>query len=426
MRTIIRSERLFDGTGAAPRAAEIVIEGDRIVDVFDGAGTVAGSDDRVLDLGGGTLLPGLIDAHVHIVGSGEPGDSAFGLGDVVNSIPAVTLNCLRNAQRDLAAGFTTVRDAACRYYADISVRDAINRGEHVGPRIWACGLGITSTSGHMDREKILPPHLSLPGPSAVADGPVEARKAVRLNLRYDVDFIKFNATLTEHVRRYEAYCAPEMTLETMAALIEEAHWHGRTVTAHCYGGPGADWALEAGIDGIEHGFYLTDEQLSRMAEQGTVLCPTLSVVGQFREQGSRALPPGAPHLEAWRQKAIANAWKTAGRAHQLGVKIICGTDAAMPYVRHGGNAYELEMLVEAGLSPSEALFAATGGAADGIAFPDVGRVAPGKFADLVLVDGDPLADVRVLRDLKRIALVIKGGQIVADRRASVPAPVAAD
>ncbi len=109
-----------------------------------------------------------------------------------------------------------------------------------GPRIWACGLGITSTTGHMDREKILPPHLTLPGPSAVADGPEEARKAVRLDLRYDVGFIKFNATLTEPVRRYQGYCAPEMTAATMVALIEEAHWHGRTVAAHCYGGAGAD------------------------------------------------------------------------------------------------------------------------------------------------------------------------------------------
>jgi len=133
-----------------------------------------------------------------------------------------------------------VRDAACRHHADIALRDAIARGEMTGPRIWACGLGITSTTGHMDREKILPPHLTLPGPSAVADGPEEARKAVRLDLRYDVGFIKFNATLTEPVRRYQGYCAPEMTAATMVALIEEAHWHGRTVAAHCYGGAGAD------------------------------------------------------------------------------------------------------------------------------------------------------------------------------------------
>jgi imidazolonepropionase-like amidohydrolase len=421
MRQIIRAARVFDGSGDAPGPAEIVVENDRIVEVFRGGGTVAGDGDRVVDLTEGTLLPGLIDAHLHLKASGEPGDAAFGVGEIVNSIPAITLNCFRNAQRDLEAGFTTVRDAACSHYADIALRDAINRGQLTGPRIWACGLGITSTSGHMDREKILPPHISLPGPSAVADGPEEARKAVRMNLRYDVDFIKFNATLTEHVRRYKGYCAPEMTFDTMQALIQEAHWHGRTVTAHCYGGDGAAWALDAGIDGIEHGFYLTDEQLEQMARQGTVLCPTLSVVGKFREMGSEALPKGASNLEAWRLKAIANAWKTVGRARELGVKIICGTDAAMPYVIHGTNAYELEMLVECGLTPTEALVAATGGAADGIAFPEVGRIEAGRYADFVLVDGDPLADVRVLQERERIALVIKGGEVVVDRRAGVRA-----
>ncbi len=426
MRKVVRAGRLFDGSGAAPEPAEIVIQGDQIVDVVRGQGTVATEQDEVIELREGTVLPGLIDAHVHIIGSGEPGDSAFGVGDILNSIPDVTLNCLRNAQRDLDAGFTTIRDAAARHYADIAVRDAINRGQFAGPRIWACGLGITSTTGHMDREKILPPHLSLPGPSAVADGPDEARKAVRLNLRYNVDFIKFNATLTEHVRRYRGYCAPEMTFETMKALIEESHWHGRTVTAHCYGGDGASWALEAGIDGIEHGFYLTDEQLQHMAEHGTVLCPTLSVVGRFREHGAKALPANSPsYLDAWRQKAIANAWKTAGRAHELGVKIICGTDAAMPYVTHGGNAYELEMLVESGLTPTEALVAATSGAAAGIAFPEVGSVAPEHFADLVWVDGDPLSDVRILQQIDRIGLVIKGGEIAVDRRSGVHAAVVA-
>jgi len=218
------------------------------------------------------------------------------------------------------------------------------------------------------------------------------------------------------VRRYKGYCAPEMTRETMAAIFEEARWHGRRVTAHCYGGDGATWAIEEGIDGIEHGFYLSDEHLDMMAERGTVLCPTLSVVGRFRENGDAALPPGDPNLPFWREKAIANAWKTVSRARERGVKIICGTDAAMPFVFHGTNAYELEMLVEAGLTPMEAIVAATSGAAAALDFTDVGMVAAGKFADLVCVDGDPLEDIRILQDLRRIPMVIKDGRIVADRR----------
>ncbi len=406
----IRAGRLIDGTGAAPVPhALILVEDDRFTVVArEEEGAIPAGFD-VVDASAHTVIPGMIDAHVHIRGSGDPGDRGFGESD---SIPTLTLKCLRNAVRSLEAGFTTLRDAACAHYADIAVRDAIHRGELVGPRLWCCGLGITSTSGHMDREKGLAPHLHVDGLNNVADGPVEARRVVRQNLRFDVDFIKINATLTEHVRRYQGYCAPEMTADPMAAIFEEAHWHGRRVTAHCYGGPGATWAIEGGIDGIEHGFYLTDEQLAAMAERGTVLCPTLSVVGRFREMGQAALPPGQPHLEAWRKKAIAAAWDMVGRAKQQGVKIIAGTDAAMPYVRHGTTAYELEMLVEAGLTPMEAIVACTGGAAEAIDFQDVGAVKTGRFADLVFVDADPLADIRVLNQPEHIRAVIKGGKFI--------------
>jgi imidazolonepropionase-like amidohydrolase len=413
---------MFDGTGAPLRENQVVVvDGDRILEV--------GPDDEVrvpdgvpvIDARSQTLLPGLIDAHVHLLGSGETGDDAFFTGELTRSPADVALKSLRHAILNLEAGWTTLRDAASRGYADVAVRNAIEAGDLVGPRLWVCGLGLTSTAGHMDREKHLAPGITLPGPKATADDPTEGRKAVRQNLRFNVDFIKINATLTEHVRRYEGYCAPEMTRETMAAIIDESHWHGRKVTAHCYGGDGATWAIEAGIDGIEHGFYLTDEHLAMMADRGTVLCPTLSVAGRFREMGQKALPANAPNLEAWRKKAVANAWNTVRRAKGHGVTIICGTDAAMPYVRHGEAAYELEMLVEAGLTPTEALHAATGAAAEALAIDGVGYVRPGAFADLVLVDGDPTADVAVLRDLQRVPLVIKGGRIVADRRTAAPA-----
>ncbi len=421
----IRAGRLIDGTGQSPwRNVLILIENGRFAVVAPEQEAAIPSGCELIDASRYTVLPGLIDCHVHLVGSGDPRDGAFGVTEFTRSIPAVTLACYKNALKDLEAGWTTVRDAACRYFADVALRDAINRGELNGPRVWCCGLGITSTAGHMDREKYLAPHFSLPGPSAVADDPTEARKAVRLMLRNNVDFIKINATLTEHVRRYFGYCAPEMTRETMAAIFEEAHWHGRRVTAHCYGGPGATWAIEEGIDGIEHGFYLSDEQLDMMADRGTVLCPTLSVVGRFREKGDAALPPGDPYLPAWREKAVAHAWDMVRRARKRGVKIICGTDAAMPFVYHGTNAYELEMLVEAGLTPIEAIVAATRAAADAIDFKDVGTVAPGRFADLVCVDGDPLDDIKILQDLSRVHLVIKDGRIVADRRpATVAVPV---
>lgn len=415
----VRAGTLIDGNGGPPRSDVLVsCDGDRIVRVEPYRADRVDPNARLIDASDSTVLPGLIDAHVHILGSGEPDENRFFTAATDVSIPALTLQCYRNAVRSMEAGWTTLRDVACRHFADVEVRNAIDRGDLVGPRLWVCGLGITSTSGHMDFNKFLAPHIPNTPLPAVADDPTEARRAVRYNLRYDVDLIKFNATLTEHVRRYRGYCAPEMTEATMQAIIEEAHWHGRRVTAHCYGGEGATWAIRSGIDGIEHGFYLDDDQLRMMADHGTALCPTLSVVGRFREHGRAALNFGDVELlDAWRHKAMAAAWEMVARAKRFGVTVICGDDAAMPYVRHGTNAFELEMLVEAGLTPMEALTSATGVAARAIGFDEVGSVEVGKYMDLVVVDGDPLADITVLQDLERIAVVVKGGGIVTDRRA---------
>ena len=417
----VRAGALINGTDdQVLRDMLLISEGEKITDVVVYNPELVPQGAEFVDASAETVLPGLIDAHVHILGSGVPGEDKFFTAAAEASIPALTLECYRNAIKSLEAGWTTLRDVACRYYADVEVRNAINRGDLTGPRLWVSGLGITSTAGHMDFDKFLAPHMPKPGFSAVADGPTEARRAVRQNLQHDVDLIKFNATLTEHVRRYEGYCAPEMTEETMKALIEEAHWHGRKVTTHCYGGDGATWAIRSGVDGVEHGFYLSDDQLRMMADRGTVLCPTLSVPGRFRQHGKKALGYGGnvERLEAWRKKAVAAAWDTARRARQLGVTIICGDDAAMPYIQHGTNAYELEMLVEIGLSPMEVIQSATSVAAKAIAFSDVGSLSPGKYMDLVVVSKNPLDDITVLQELDNITLVIKGGDVVTDRRAA--------
>ncbi|PYE50388.1 amidohydrolase family protein [Deinococcus yavapaiensis] len=423
MPVALRTGTLLDGSGNAPiQNAVVLIDGERITGVLRQHETPP-PNYTLIDASRFTVTPGLIDVHVHILGSGDPHEDAFFTAGASTTLPDFTLECYKNALSSLHAGWTTLRDCACRDYADIAVRNAINAGKLVGPRLWTCGLGITSTAGHMDFEKFLAPHVTSGSPTALADDPTEGRKAVRQNLRYDVDFIKINATLTEHVRRYGMRCSPEMTRETMQAIIDEAHMHHRKVTAHCYGGEGATWAIEAGVDGIEHGFFLTDEQLDMMAERGTVLCPTLSVTGRFRELGPEAMDK--PHFAAWRDKAIDAAWDTTARARAHGVQIICGSDASMPGVRHGGNGYELQMLVEAGLSAMDALVSATSGAAKALDIPDVGVIAPGHYADLVVVDGDPSLDITVLQDLQRVPLVIKGGEIVADRRTAVPHSVVA-
>ena len=417
MTTAIRAGKLFDGSGDVVENAVIIIEDGRFEIVDSESRVDIPSDAFVIDAQGKTVIPGLIDCHVHLVKSGDPDDKdSFQLMDMTMSIPEIAYNMYENALRDLRAGFTTLRDASARHFADIALRDAINSGRLVGPRLWTSGMGITSTFGHMDRAKHFAPHVTLPDSSMVADGPVEALRHVRHLVGRGVDFIKINATLSEHVRRYGGTCSAEMTYETVKAICDEAHRHNRKVIAHTHGGEGTTWALEAGLDEVDHGFFLDDAQLEMMAEKGVALCPTLSVMGRSRDLGDIALTSANPDLKAWRRKAEDAAWDMVGRAHRKGVTIICGSDAAMPCVIHGTNAYELEMLTEAGLSPAEALMSGTGTAADVLGIPDVGRIQVGNLADAVVVNGDPLEDITILQDMNAIELVLKDGEVVSGSR----------
>jgi len=416
----IRVGRLIDGTGGSPLNDMVVsLASGRIERLEAWAAFRPGPADEVWDLSPYTVLPGLIDAHVHLFGSGVPGDPSWTVHDATELPAAVALNCLSHAQQNLAAGFTTVRDLGCRHYADVALRNAINAGTFEGPRMRVCGVGLTSTGGHMDRGKHFIPGVVLPGPSAVADGPDEARRAVRLNLRYGVDFIKINATLSELVRPLGGLCSPEMTLETMQAICEVAHGHGRKVAAHCHGGIGVTWALEAGVDVLEHGRFLSDEQLDTMAHKGVFLCPTLSPEARAREL---KLTPSDPHLARWQAQAFDAMYQTVARAHRTGVIIVSGSDAAMPGVRHGhGGAYEIAQLVKAGLTPMEALVAATSNASRCLDMSgEVGTIEAGKCADLVFVDGNPLDHVEMIQDLQHVPLVLKAGRVVANRLAAPP------
>jgi imidazolonepropionase-like amidohydrolase len=411
----IRVGQLIDGTGALPLTDMVVsLNGERI-DHLEPANAFRPTPmDEVWDLSQYTVLPGLIDAHVHLLGNGDPHDPNWSVRDATELPASVALNCLINAQQNLSSGFTTIRDLSCRHYADVALRDAINAGRLEGPRMKVCGLGITSTAGHMDRGKHFIPGVILPGPSATADGPDEARRAVRLNLRYGVDFIKINVTLSELVRPLGGLYSPEMTLDTMRAICEVAHAHGRKVAAHCHGGIGVTWALEAGVNVLEHGRFLSDEHLETMAQKGVFLCPTLSPEARARELG---LTPSDPHLARWQAQAYDGMYATVNRARRAGVTIVSGSDAAMPGVRHGhGGAYEIAQLVRAGLTPMEALGAATSAAARCLDMSDeLGTIESGKLADLVFVDGDPLTHVELLQDLHRVPLVLKGGHVVANR-----------
>ncbi|NLE76345.1 MAG: amidohydrolase family protein, partial [Chloroflexi bacterium] len=319
-----------------------------------------------------------------------------------------------SARKDLEAGFTTLRDAGNRGYVDVALRDAINAGWLEGPRLKVAGIALAATGGHMDRTKGLAPHVGIDQSTNMADSPDEARRSARYQIKMGADFIKIAATISEYVRKFGGLCSQELTFETMKAICEVAHWAGRPVAAHCHGGQGVTDAILAGVDTLEHGRFVSDEQLDMMAERGVFLIPTMSPEGRVMEQGRQ---PGSSDVDwAWTCKANDAMYDAVLRAHKRGVQVAVGSDATMPYVFHGENAYEMELFVRAGLTPMEAIVAGTkvGAAAVGMG-DEVGTVEVGKFADLVVVDGDPLADIRILQDMARIKKVLKGGRVMVER-----------
>jgi imidazolonepropionase-like amidohydrolase len=413
---LVRAGRLIDGTGQTQQGVAILIEGERIVRVTKAEETEHQEDGQVIDALDKTVLPGLVDAHVHLRGSGDPDEQAsFRLGGVNESVASVALKCYVNARRDLEAGFTAVRDMGCRDYADVAVRDAIEAGMLEGPRMKVAGEALATTGGHLDLTVKLGPHVQIGKLMNIADSPDEGRRAARQQIKMGADLIKISATQTEYVRQQGGLFSQEMTSDTMSAICEVAHWAGRRVAAHCHGGNGVRDAILAGVDTLEHGRFLTDELIEMMVEHDVYLVPTLSPEARVMEQGQEA-SGRTDESWSWFLRAYEVMYETVRRAYQKGVKIAAGSDAAMPFVRHGQNAYELEQLTRAGLTPMEALVAATRIGAEALGMEQqIGTVEEGKLADLIVVDGDPLTDITVLQEVGRIRHVIKGGEIVINR-----------
>ena len=413
MTRVLTGATLIDGTGAAPVAdAAVVIEGDRISAVGPRAGLGWPADAEVIDASGRTLIPGLIDAHDHLASHGYGLTTRFGLDE-----PASTahLRTARVLAETLAMGYTTVRDAGG---LDAGFKLAVEQGLIPGPRLVLALQIISPTGGIGDRvspsghdccgayDPLLPP--------CVANGSDAVRDVVRTMVRAGADVIKTATTGGASSRPGHGPLDPAFSLAEMEALVTESHALGRRVMCHALGGPGLRTALAAGVDSIEHGCYLEEDAtlLGQMAVQGTFFVPTLTVYVYHRESP-------APHV---RERAVAlHAHHVASvrRALELGVPIAAGTDAGGH--GHPKNALELKYLVEAGLSPMQALRAATQGAAACLGLErEIGTVEKGRLADLVLVAGNPLDDVTLLLDPARIELVVKGGAICADRRSPRP------
>ncbi len=409
---VLKGGRLIDGTGAAPvNGATIVIRGNRIDAVTTRNESDFPADAEIIDCGGMTILPGLIDCHDHMANHRYDLTHRWRIDEPQSTRHLRTAAVLKQT---LAAGYTTIRDAAG---LDVGFKRAIEERLIDGPRL-VLSLSIISPIGGIG-DAVSPSGLPLddccciPGdpllPDSVVNSLADVRPMVRRMVRAGADVIKCATTGGASSRPGHGPRDGAFNLDEMQALVDEAQALDRRVMCHALGGRGLDIAIAAGVNSIEHGSYLNENprHLERMAERGIFFVPTLLVYEYHRKSP-------APHVLERAQALAEPHAESIRRALALGVKVVAGTDAGGH--GHPANAGELECLVKAGMTPMQALQAATGWAAECLGREaELGTVAPGRLADLVVVAGDPLADIALLRDIGRIALVVKDGEIAANR-----------
>jgi imidazolonepropionase-like amidohydrolase len=398
-RTVIRAGRVLNvRTGELRANQAIVIEGDKITQIAASSEIAAAPGDATIDLPNATLLPGLIDAHTHL--TFELSSLTYaGLGI---STAREALHGARNAKRTLEAGFTTVRNVGAKDYADIALRDAINDGDVIGPRMMTSGPALGITGGHCD-DNLLPPAFHAQG-DGVADGVEAVQHKVREVIKYGADVIKICAT-GGVLSKGDDPNASQYTLEEMKAIVADAHRLGRKVAAHAHGAEGVRWASEAGVDSVEHGHLMDDAAIATLKKNGTYLVPTLFLTEYMQQNMERS---DVPEFSKQKMRWIASAaQQNVKKAFDAGVKVAFGTDAAV--YPHGLNAGEFHVYVKLGMTPLAAIQTATVNASDLLGWKDkVGTLEPGKFADVVAVDGDPTKDVTIL---ERVKFVMKGGVV---------------
>ncbi len=409
MTIAIKNATLFDGTGKAPWGpVTVLVENDAVREIRPSAEFELGEGVEIIDAKGKFLMPGLVDSHVHITGSGDPNM----LRSMKELIPFQALRASLNAKTTLEAGITAIRDAGGGFFVDVALKQAINQGLIPGPRMQVACHSLSITGGHGDTRNGWPPHVEFLG-RMVVDSPDEARRAAREQLRDGADHLKLHAT-GGVMSEGDVPTARGLTVEEMRAAIEEAHNVGKKTMAHAQGSNGIKNAILAGISSIEHGFYLTDEIIELMLKQDVFMVPTLSAVHHIVVNGLKAGIPeyGVRKAEEAQKGHLASFLK----AYKAGVKIAMGTDAATPFNFHGRNAIELELMVNAGMKPVDALCAVTRMGAELMGLGDkMGQVKPGYWADMILVDGNPADDVKVLQDISKIVMVMKGGKVEVRR-----------
>jgi len=400
--TVIKAGTLIDGRSSEVRRNQtIVIHGNRIESVGADIATPAGA--RVIDLSNMTILPGLIDCHTHIFLQGE--DPALGGYDVQLLKYPLAYRVARatvSARRALEQGFTTIRDVETEGagYGDVGIKQAINEGRIPGPRMFVVTRAISTTGGY-DLEGYAP-EVQVPKGAQIIDGPVEARKAAREQLDHGADWIKVYMTHRSWLdKQGNLVSQPTLTLDEIRAIADEAHAWKKKVACHAYGGEGLHRALDGGCDSIEHGLDLDDAAVAQMVRQGTWLVPTLSV---YYDHHSAADTPAGQRD----RKRVAVHGPSFQKAMKAGVKIAFGTDVG-GFDWSEPIAQEFGRMVEFGMSPMDAIRSATSRAADLLDMSgDIGVIAPGAYADVIAVAGDPLRDVNVLKDVR---FVMKDGSV---------------
>ncbi len=392
MQVLYKGGAVFDGVDRVLDLHGVLVADGRVeklapLAAFDG---FAG---ETVDTAGGTLMPGLIDCHVHLClgGEGDPGTAAEKL------LPGqMVMKALARAQATLAGGVTGIRDCGGRDYLEFAVRDACNGGQLLGPSIRASGRMICMTGGHGNRN------------GRIADGIDEVVKAVREQIHAGSDLVKIMATggiMTPGVNPEDAH----YSAEEMAAGIKEANRFHRRTASHAQGAEGILNAVRGGIDSIEHGIFLTDECIREMLNGGVYLVPTLAALRNIVDNKNHGIPDYVMEKAA---RVSEHHLRSIKMFYDAGGKIAMGTDAGTPFNRHGANARELAFMVNIGVAPLDAMRFATSAAADLVDLPGEGRIADGACADFLLVHGDPAADIECVANPDNHRLVVKGGQPV--------------
>ena len=402
--TVIRAGVLIDGKSDQPRRDQvIVIRGNRIESVSDAATAKIPAGATTIDLSHNTVLPGLIDSHTHIFLQGEePAQGGYDANILKYPLALRAARATVAARRALEQGFTTLRDLETEGagYGDVGIKMAIEGGYIPGPRLKVSTRAISSTGGYNLEDYA--PELDMPKGAQIIDGPVEARKAAREQLDHGADWIKVYMTHRSWVgKNGELVSQPTLTVEELKAVVDETHGWGKKVACHAYNGIGLQRALDGGCDSLEHGLQITDAQIAQMVKQGTWYCPTLAAY--YHDWAPADTPNGQRD-----RKRVSEHGPSFNKALKAGVKIVFGTDmGGIPWAE--AMAQEFPRMTEFGMSPLEVIRSATSRAAEMLDMAgQLGVVAPGAYADIIAVNGDPLRDINVLGDVK---FVMKDGGV---------------